>query len=59
MSRPDTPSQKTLNWSEYDKALKRRGSAAIWFDPDMDWAAAPTGKRGRASSAATLLSRPA
>ena len=28
-------------------ALKRRGSLAIWFDPDMVWAAKPTGKRGR------------
>ena len=31
----------------YNKALKRRGSLAIWFDPDMVWAAKPTGKRGR------------
>jgi hypothetical protein len=28
-------------------ALKRRGSLTIWFDPEMTWAAAPTGKRGR------------
>ena len=28
-------------------ALKRRGSLTIWFDPDMAWAAKPTGKRGR------------
>ena len=28
-------------------ALKRRGSLTIWFDPDMAWAAQPTGKRGR------------
>jgi hypothetical protein len=28
-------------------ALKRRGSLTIWFDPDMSWAAQPTGKRGR------------
>jgi len=28
-------------------ALKRRGSLSIWFDPDMVWAAKPTGKRGR------------
>ena len=28
-------------------ALKRRGSLAIWLDPDMAWAAQPTGKRGR------------
>lgn len=28
-------------------ALKRRGSLTIWFDPGMEWAALPTGKRGR------------
>ena len=47
MSRPNTPTYKTLNWPEYNKALKRRGSLTIWFDPDMAWAAKPTGKRGR------------
>ena len=47
MSRPNTPTYKTLNWPEYNKALKRRGSLTIWFDPGMAWAAPPTGKRGR------------
>ena len=47
MSRPNTPSYKTLNWPAYNKALKRRGSLTVWFDPDMTWAAQPTGKRGR------------
>ena len=47
MSRPNTPSYKTLNWPDYNKALKRRGSLTIWFDPGMAWAAQPTGKRGR------------
>lgn len=28
-------------------ALARRGSLAIWFDPETQWLAAPTGKRGR------------
>jgi hypothetical protein len=28
-------------------APKRRGSVTVRFDPDMDWAAEPTGKRGR------------
>lgn len=49
MSRPNTPTYKTLNWPAYNKALKRRGSLTIWFDPDMSWAAQPTGKRGRQS----------
>ena len=47
MSRANAPSYKTLNWPAYNKALKRRGSLTIWFDPDMIWAAKPTGKRGR------------
>ena len=47
MSRPSTPTYKTVNWRAYNKALKRRGSLTIWSDPDMPWAAKPTGKRGR------------
>jgi hypothetical protein len=35
MSRPNTPSYKTLNWPENNKALKRRGSLTIWFDQDI------------------------
>lgn len=47
MSGPNTPTCKTSNWPEYDKALKRCGSLTVWFDPGMAWAALPTGKRGR------------
>ena len=47
MSRPTSPTYKTRNWPAYNKALKRRGSLTIWFDPAMTWEAAPTGKRGR------------
>lgn len=47
MSRPTPPTYKTRNWPAYNKALKRRGSLTIWFDPAMTWDAAPTGKRGR------------
>jgi Transposase DDE domain len=47
MSRPNTPTYKTVNWPAYNRALKRRGSLTIWFDPGMAWAAKPTGKRGR------------
>ena len=47
MSKPNTPNYKTLNWPAYNEALKRRGSLTIWFDPEMSWDAAPTGKRGR------------
>ena len=39
MSKPNTPTYKTWNWPEYNKALKRRGSRTIWFDLGMAWAA--------------------
>ena len=38
---------RTTNWSACDDALKRRGSLALWFDPDMIWIPPPSGKRGR------------
>jgi hypothetical protein len=37
---------KTRNWAEYNLSLKQRGSLAIWFDPEMVWEAAPSGRRG-------------
>ncbi len=50
MTRPMPPSYKTRNWPAYNEALKRRGSQAIWFDPEMTWEAAPSGRRGRPQS---------
>ena len=47
MSRHTSPAYKTRNWPAYNEALKRRDSLRIWFDPDMTWDAAPTGRRGR------------
>ena len=47
MSRLTPPTYKTRNWPAYNEALKRRGSLTIWFDPEMSWDAAPTGRRGR------------
>jgi len=47
MSRPTPPAYKIRNWPAHNKALKRRGSLTIWFDPAMIWEAAPTGKCGR------------
>jgi hypothetical protein len=38
---------KTGNWSDYNRALKQRGSLSIWFDAGMAWDAIPSGKRGR------------
>lgn len=37
----------TRNWSDYNHALKQRGSLEVWFDLETDWRAKPTGKRGR------------
>ena len=37
---------KTTNWSDYNAALKQRGSLSIWFDAEMAWEAKPSGKRG-------------
>jgi hypothetical protein len=43
-----TPTKyKTTNWSSYNASLKQRGSLSIWFDPEMIWTPAPTGRRGR------------
>ncbi len=50
MSRPTPPTYKTRNWPAYNEALKRRGSLTIWFDPEMNWEAVPTGRRGRQQS---------
>ena len=47
MSKPTSPTYRTTNWTACNEALKRRGSLTIWFDPEMRWDAAPTGKRGR------------
>ncbi len=47
MSKPIPPIYRTNNWPAYNKALKDRGSLTIWFNPEVMWKAAPTGKRGR------------
>lgn len=47
MSKPKPPSYRTTNWPDYNAALARLGSLAIWFDPETQWLAAPTGRRGR------------
>jgi hypothetical protein len=47
MIKPTSPTYKTTNWTAYDEALKRRESLTIWFDPEMNWGAEPSGKRGR------------
>ena len=47
MSKPVPPTYCTTNWRACNAALKRRGSLQIWFDPEMEWLAAPSGRRGR------------
>ena len=47
MSKPALTRYRTLNWSSRNASLRERGSLSVWFDPDMDWHAAPSGKRGR------------
>ena len=43
----EAPTYRTMNWRDYNAALAHRGSLSIWFDPETQWLAAPTGKRGR------------
>src|SRR4028119_1803877 len=47
MSKPVPPTYRTTNWRACNAALKQRGSLRIWFDPEMEWLAAPSGRRGR------------
>src|SRR5919112_2051429 len=47
MTKPAPPSYRTTNWRAYNAALRQRGSLRIWFDPEMEWLAAPQGRRGR------------
>ena len=47
MSGPRPLTYRTTNWHDCNAALSRRGSLAIWFDPETQWLAAPTVKRGR------------
>ena len=44
---PTPKRYKTTNWDQYNAALKARGSLTLWFDADMQWLAAPSGRRGR------------
>ena len=47
MSKPVPVTYRTTNWRAYNAALRQRGSLVIWFDPQMEWLAAPRGGRGR------------
>ena len=47
MPKPSPTRYRTTNWSDYNAALRKRGSLSVWFDPEMVWHAGKTGKRGR------------
>jgi hypothetical protein len=47
MSRPTRLRYTTTNWPEYNAALRRRGSLMICVDPQMQWEATASGRRGR------------
>ncbi|MBL3575670.1 transposase, partial [Rhodovulum sulfidophilum] len=47
MPKPSPTRHRRTNWSEYNAALRQRGSLSVWFDPGTVWQAGKTGKRGR------------
>jgi len=47
MSKPPRAKYRTTNWSEYNAALKRRGSLMVWLDADLQWKAPASGRSGR------------
>lgn len=38
---------RTMNWSSYNDALRKRGSLLIWLDKEMTWLAPHDGSPGR------------
>ena len=47
MSKPPRAEYRTTNWTEYNAALKRRGSLMVWLDADLQWQAPSSGRTGR------------
>ena len=47
MSKPVPVRYRTTNWSEYNAALRRRGSLLVWLDREMEWFAPKGGRPGR------------
>ncbi len=47
MSKPSSARYRVTDWSEYNAALKKRGSLLVWLDKDMTWLAAHEGRPGR------------
>ena len=55
-STPAAPKHRyrTTNWSHYNAGLKARGSLTVWFDRNMSWFAAASGKNVAPRVAAKL-----
>jgi hypothetical protein len=47
MSAPAKPKYRTINWKDYNTALKARRSVLIWLDKGMCCQGSASGKRGR------------
>ena len=47
MSKPAPACYRTTNWSDYNAALRRRGSLLVWLDREMAWLAPKRGRPGR------------
>lgn len=47
MSKPSPSRYRTTNWSDYNAALRTRGSLLIWLDKEMTWLAPHEGRPGR------------
>ena len=47
MSKPKPARYRTTNWSDYNAALRKRGSLLIWLDKEMAWHAPHEGRPGR------------
>lgn len=50
MGKPAPARYRTTNWSEYNAALRRRGSLLVWLDREMEWLASPSGRPGRSET---------
>ena len=50
MSQPSPTRYRTTNWSEYNAALRRRGSLLVWLDREMEWLAPGSGRPGRSET---------
>jgi hypothetical protein len=47
MNKPSPARFRTTNWSNYNAALRKRGSLLIWLDKDITWLAPHDGNPGR------------